>query len=329
LRLTAASSPHIRSGDNVKVTMGDVILTLIPLVVISVFYFGWRALMITLVSVLSSIIFEYLYRRIFGRSRSIGDFTAIITGIIIALNMPVTVPLWMPAIGSFFAVIVVKQLYGGIGKNIFNPAVAAIAFLTVTWPGIMKTFTVPFDPLPLFATPPTPPANEVGVFALDLLKKGNLPFNTHLDMILGYTPGNLGTGMIIIILIAALYLLYRRIISWQIPVAFLGTVAIAAAIFPRSPSGRLDSVFYELTSGSLMFAAIFMATDPVTSPVTGVGRIIFGFCCGLFTVVLRYFGIYPEGAYFAILMMNPFVLALDRLAWKLRVRGGRMLYAKE
>lgn len=326
MRLTAASSPHIRSGDNVKVTMGDVIILLIPLVVVAIFYYDWRALILTLVSVVSSVVFEYLYRRLFGRSRSIGDFSAIITGFFIAFNMPVSVPLWMPVLGSFFGIIVVKQLYGGIGKNIFNPAVAAIAFLTISFPGLMSAFPNAFNALPVFSTPKS---FETGRTVLAALKAGLLPDNKKYEIMFGYTPGNLGTACIVVILIAGLYLLYRRIISWQIPVAFLGVVAIAAAIFPRCPSGRLDSVFYELTSGSLIFAAVFMATDPVTSPVTKRARLIYGACCGLFTVILRYNGIYPEGAYFAILLMNPFALALDRLTWKLRVRGGKILYAKE
>ena len=326
MRLTAASSPQIRSGDNVKVTMGDVILALAPLAVIAVFYYGYRALMLILISAVSSVVFEYLYRRFFRRSRSIGDFSAMITGVILAFNMPVTVPLWLPVVGSFFAIVVVKQLFGGIGKNIFNPAVAGIAFLTVSWQSFMSTFPLPNNPEPIFATPVT---FEAGRTALAALKAGILPDSYKNEMMLGYTPGNLGTACIVVIIAAGLYLLYRRIISWQIPVSFLGAVALFAFVFPRCPSGRLDSVFYELTSGSLLFAAVFMATDPVTSPVTGRARFIFGFGCGIFTVLLRYFGVYPEGAYFAILLMNPFVLALDRLTWKMRAKGGKMLYAKE
>jgi Na+-translocating ferredoxin:NAD+ oxidoreductase subunit D len=326
MRLTAASSPQIRSGDNVKVTMGDVIILMIPLEVVAIFYYGWRALALTLVSILSSVVFEYLYRRLFGRSRSIGDLSAIVTGFFIAFCMPATAPIWYPVLGSFFAIVIVKQLYGGIGKNVFNPAVAGIAFLTVTFPGVMSTFPNPFNSIPLFATPK---AFETGRTALAALRAGIQPDNKKYEMMFGYTPGNLGTACIVVILIAGLYLLYRRIINWQVPVCFLGVVAIAAAIFPRCPSGRLDSVFYELTSGSLLFAALFMATDPVTSPVTGRARAIYGACMGFFTVILRYNGIYPEGAFFAILLMNPFALALDRLDWKLRVRGGRMLYAKE
>ena len=326
MRLVSASSPQIRSGDNVKVTMGDVIIVLIPLIFVAFFYYGARSLILILTSVLSSVIFEYLYRKLFGRSRSIGDFSAIITGLLIAFNLPATAPVWLPVVGSFFAIVIVKQLYGGIGKNIFNPAVAGIAFMTVTWQGVMSSFPLPFNSLPLFATPKN---FETGRTALTALKAGIQPDSLKYEMMLGSTPGYLGTACIVVVIIGGLYLLYRRIINWQIPLAFLGTVAVAAALFPRCPSGRLDSVFYELTSGSLLFAAVYLANDPVTSPVTGRARFIYGFFCGFFTVVLRYFGTYPEGAYFAILLMNPFAIALDRLTWKFRVKGGRMLYAKE
>ena len=148
-------------------------------------------------------------------------------------------------------------------------------------------------------------------------------------MLIGYTPGNLGTSEILIIAIAAFVLLYRRIISWRVPLSFLGTVALGALIFPRCPSGQLDSVIYELMSGSVAFVAVFMATDPVTSPVTSYGRVFYGVACGIITFFIRYFGIYPEGAFFAVLLMNPFVLAFDRLGWKIRAKGGRLLYEQE
>ena len=326
MRLAAASSPHIRSGDNVKVTMGDVVVMMVPLTILAVFYYGWRALVLTLVSVASCMLFEYLYRRMFGRGFSLSDLSAVVTGFLIAMNLPVSVPLWMPVIGAFFAIVIVKQLYGGIGRNVFNPAAAGIAFLTVTFPGIMSTFPIAFNSMPVFATPQK---FETGRTVLAALKAHILPDNQAAEVMFGYTPGNFGTACIVVILIAGAYLLYRRIINWQIPAGFLGVVAAAALIFPRCPSGRLDSVFFELTSGSLIFAALFMATDPVTTPVTGRARFIFGACCGFLTVVLRYNGVYPEGVYFAILMMNPFSLALDRLVWRLRAKGGELLYAKE
>lgn len=328
MRLFAASSPHIRHGDDIKITMGDTILPLLFLLGVAVYYYGIRALILTCVSVLSCVIFEYLYRRILGKNRTIGDMSAVVTGMITAFCLPVSAPLWFPIVGGFFSMVIVKNLFGGIGRNIFNPAAAAICMLTVTWPGVMSVFplTAERTGITAFATPHN---FETGRTVLAALKNGQLPDNNFFELFIGYTPGNIGTGSILIIAIAAIILLYRRIIRWQIPVGFLGTVALVALIFPRSPSGRLDSVLFELMSGSLCFAAVFMATDPVTSPVTSTGRFLYGVCCGLLTVIIRYFGIYPEGAFFALLLMNPFVLALDRLGWKLRVKGGRLLYEQE
>lgn len=326
MRLTAAASPHIRGGDNVRVAMGDVVVLLIPLVAMSVFFYGWRTLILVLISCAASVAAEIGCRRLMRRTGGGTDFSAVITGAFVALCVPATAPLWMPAVGSVFAVVVVKQLFGGIGKNIFNPSAAGTAFLMVAWPGVMSAFPQTFNRIPLLATPH---GFETGRAVQAALRSGILPDNHLYEMLIGDTPGNLGTGCILILLIGAAYLLYRRIINWQIPAAFLGTVAVFAAIFPRSPSGRLDSVWFELTSGSLVFVALLMATDPVTSPVTSIGRLLFGCGCGLFTVLLRYFGTYPEGAFFAVLLMNPFVLALDRLSWHIRMKGGKLLYAKE
>lgn len=302
--------------------MVDIIIVMLPLLGLSIFYYGIRALLLCLISVVSSVVFEYLYRRLLKQSRSIGDFSAVITGIFIAFNVPVTAPLWMPIIGSFFAIVLVKQLFGGLGRNLFNPAAAGIAFLNISWQGIMSTFPMAMNWEPLSWVVPSD--FETGRTVLACLKLRIVPDNQKFEILYGYTPGNLGTCCVIVILIAGAYLLYRRIISWQIPAAFLGVVVVAALLFPRCPTGSLDSVFYELTSGSLLFAAVFMATDPVTSPVTRAGRLLFGAGCGLITVLLRYFGAYPEGVYFAILIMNPFMLGLDRLAWRYRMKGGTL-----
>lgn len=326
MRLFAASSPHLRQGDDIRITMGDTILPLAFLLAVATYYTGVRALILTAVSVLSCVVFEYLYRRILGKTRSIGDMSAVVTGIIIAFCMPVSAPMWFPIIGGFFAIVVVKQLFGGLGRNIFNPAAAAICLLTVTWPGVMSTFPQPTAKFAAFATPKN---FETGVTVLSSLKNGTLPNNNFFDQLFGYTPGNLGTMSIFIIAVAAFVLLYRRIISWRVPLSFLGTVALIALIFPRSPSGRLDSVLFELMSGSVAFVAVFMAADPVTSPVTDLGRVFYGVSCGIVTAFMRYNGIYPEGAFFALLLMNPFVLAFDRLGWKLSAKGGRLLYEQE
>jgi electron transport complex protein RnfD len=306
--------------------MGDTLLPLLFLLAAAIYYTGVRALTLTLISVISCIVFEYLYRRFLGKNRTVGDLSAVVTGLIIAFCMPVTAPVWFPIVGAFFAIIVVKQLFGGIGRNIFNPAAAAICLLTVTWPGIMSQFPMPTEKFSAFATPKD---FTQGISVLTSLKKSTMPNNSIFEMLIGYVPGNFGTSAIIILLAAGLVLLFRRIINWRIPVSLLLTVAVFAFIFPRCPSGRIDSVFYELFSGSLMFVAIFMATDPVTSPVTNFGRVFYGITCGLVTVFMRYFGIYPEAAFFALLLVNPFVLAFDRLGWRISTKGGRLLYEQE
>ncbi len=327
MRLFAASSPHIKHDDDIRITMGDTIVPLLFLLGVAIYYNGVRALTLTAVSVLSCVVFEYLYRRIFKKSRSIGDLSAVVTGMITAFCMPVTAPIWFPIVGAFFSIIIVKQLFGGLGRNIFNPAAAAVCLLTVTWPGVMSVFPLlPSKSFPAFATPQN---FETGRTVLAALKSGQLPDNHLYELLIGYTPGNLGTVSILIIVIGAFVLLYRRIINWQTPFAFLGMVAVLAFIFPRCPSGRLDSALYELMSGSLCFVAVFMATDPVTSPVTHSGRLLYGAACGILTVFMRYYGIYPEGAFFAVLLLNPFVLEFDRLGWKLRVKGGRLPYEQE
>lgn len=306
--------------------MGDTVLPLLFLLAAAVYYTGVRALTLSAVSVVSCIVFEYLYRRFLGKNRTIGDLSAVVTGLIISFCMPVSAPIWFPIIGAFFAIIVVKQLFGGIGRNIFNPAAAAICLLTVTWPRIMSQFPMPTEKFGAFSTPKD---FEQGITVLTSLKNGTLPNNKLSELLIGYVPGNLGTSAVLIIIAAGLVLLFRRIINWRIPVSFLGTIAVLALIFPRCPSGRIDSMFFELCSGSVMFVAVFMATDPVTSPVTNFGRVFYGIACGLATVFIRYFGIYPEGAFFALLLVNPFVLAFDRLGFRISTKGGRLLYEQE
>jgi electron transport complex protein RnfD len=318
LRLTVGSSPHVKHNDSIQIMMGDVLVALIPVLCIAFYYYGIRAAILTGISILSCIIFEYLYTRILGKPRTIGDLSAIVTGILIACNIPATAPLWFPAVGAFFGIVIVKQLFGGIGKNIFNPAVAAIVFLNVTWKGIMSLFPLPFATLPWLQNPQGFTTEQT---VLASLGQHLLPTSVPYEMLLGNRPGFMGSGAILVILVAGLYLLYRRIISLEVPFAFVGTVALLAYIFPRSPAGPVSSMIFEIMSGSLIFIAIFMATDPTTSPVTSSGRLLYGVLFGVLTVFIRYNGIYPEGAFFALLIINPFAMSFDKLSWKLRKRG--------
>lgn len=318
MRLALGAAPHIRHDDTVGVVMGDTLLALTPLVAMSVVYYGVRALALTLISVFSCIVCEYLYTRVFRRRSTISDLSAAVTGVILACCLPACVPLWFPVVGAVVAVVVAKQLFGGLGRNVFNPALVAVAFLTAGWPGAMSLFALPMRSLSLgnvdksFTTDAT---------VLSALRAGRVPTATLQELFTGSYAGALGTGAVLIILAAGLYLLYRRIINWQIPLAFLGTVAVLSLLFPRLPSGsRVDSMLYELLSGSLVFVAVFMATDPATSPVSSFGRLVYGVLCGLFTVLLRDLGQFPEGAFFALLLVNPFSLLLDRAGITLRRR---------
>ncbi len=288
--------------------MLDVIIALLPALAWSIYIFGLRALTVTAVSVLSCVIFEYLYRKITRKPSTIKDLSAVVTGMLLAMSLPASVPLWMPVLGSFFAIVIVKQLYGGIGKNVVNPALAARVFLFMSFSSEMSSFYEPHTALPAFSS-------EIDAVAsatpLSLLQKGNVPDISLFDMFIGDMPGCIGEISVTLLLLGGIYLLCKRVITWHIPVTFIATVAVFSLIFPTGDMGGLEFMLYELCSGGLMLGAIFMATDYATSPVTPKGRLIYGFGCGLITVFIRYFG-YPEGVSFAILIMNLLTLALDK-----------------
>lgn len=318
LNLETGRPPHLRGRDSVRSSMSDVLIALAPVLGIAVYYYGLRVLFLSAVSVACCIGLEALWGLLFRRSGGIGDLSAVVTGLITALNLPACAPWWFPILGAFVSIIIVKQIFGGLGKNVFNPALTAIVFLTVTWPKLNLIVPMPF------------PFGAAGSFrttetALLSLKQGVTPTATLMEMFLGDRAGAAGTGAVFILLVAAVYLLYRRVIDWRTPAAMLATVAAVALLLPRCPAGRGVSALYELMSGSVLFAAVFMATDPVTSPSTGPGRAVSGVLCGLTTAFLRYNGIFPEGVYFALLLTNPLSTALD-LGW-LRLRQKRLAVA--
>lgn len=320
LRLTAASAPHLHGSESTRSMTGDVLVVVAFFLIAAIFYNGWRALTLTAVSVAACLLSEWAMLRLLGRRSEHPGLETAVTGIFIALCLPAAAPLWLPVPGAVFAIAVVKQLFGGAGRNLFNPAAAAVCLIEVSWPKAAGTFSIPFNSLPLFATPQK---YETGVGILQALRAGSQPeaYNTVAEVFLGNTPSFMGTSCVLLLLIGGVYLLYRRIIGWQTPAAFLGVVALFALVLPRGAGARGDALLYELFSGGLLFAALFMATDPVTSPVTAFGRLVYGAGAGLLTVFLRRYGVYPEGAFFAVLLMNPFVLTLDRAAWRLNLRG--------
>ena len=307
--LSISSSPHAHSPITTQTIMRDVLIALCPALVGSVFFFGFRALLVTLVSAAACVFFEWGYRKIMKLDSTVYDMSAIVTGVLLAFVCPVTVPYWCIIIGDFFAIIVVKQLFGGIGKNFMNPALAARAFM-FSWPVIMSTWVkVGFQ-------------NAAGIFStadavtaatpLAAMHQGAMPEASLLDMFLGNVGGCLGETSALLLLLGGVYLFIRKVISPRIPLAFIGTVALLGLLFPQG-NDPVTWMGAQVLSGGVMLGAIFMATDYVTSPVTKLGQVIFGIGCGVLTIVIRYFGGYSEGVSYAILIMNACVVLLDKI----------------
>lgn len=308
-RFTVASSPHIVSGESVWSAMLDVMIALVPALGVSTYFFGPRVLLMTLVSMVSCVAFEFLYRLLMKKYQSIGDLSACVTGMLLAMCLPVNAPYWMVIVGSFFAIVVVKQLYGGLGKNFMNPALAGRVFL-FSFPALMNSFAAAgTDFWPGLGsavdavTSATPMAS---------LHQGLLPDLTLKEMLLGAHGGSMGEVPALMLILGGIYLILRKVITPRIPVCYLATVAVLTFLFPLGGNGRLDWMLYNLLGGGLLLGAIFMATDYVTSPVTQRGQIIYAVGCGALTVFLRYFGVYPEGVSFAILIMNAFAALIDK-----------------
>ncbi len=307
--LTISSSPHVHSPVSTKTIMRDVLIALTPALIGSIFFFGFRALLVTLVSMAACVFFEWGYCKLTKRPSKVYDMSAMVTGVLIAFVCPVTVPYWCIILGDFFAIILVKQLFGGIGKNIVNPALAARAFM-FSWPVIMNTWVKPgfTNAAGILSTTDA----VTGATPLAAMHQGQLPQDSLLNMFLGNIGGSLGETSALLLLIGFVYLLVRKIISPRIPLAFMGTVAVLALLFPQG-NDPLVWCAAQLCTGGVMLGAIFMATDYVTSPVTHLGQIIFGIGCGVLTIVIRYFGGYNEGVSYAILVMNCCVVLLDRI----------------
>ncbi|MDF2684969.1 MAG: RnfABCDGE type electron transport complex subunit [Clostridia bacterium] len=323
-RFLVTSSPHYGSKENTRTIMADVIIALLPALIVAVVFFGYRALTLTLISVGACIAFETLFNKIIKKPNTVGDMSAIVTGILLAFNLPVTVPYWLVVIGSFFAIVVVKMLFGGLGKNFMNPVLGARAFL-FSWPMLMTTFVKPLATyqLPIFSDPiftNGAPLSEyidsiTTATPLKDLKAGVLPDISITDLFVGNIGGSLGETSAMMLILGGLYLLVRRVISWQIPVSYIGTVALITFIFPTIPGVNfsMDFMLSEILSGGLILGAIFMATDYSTSPVTKKGKIIYGIGCGLLTVFLRYYSGYPQGVSYSILLMNILAFSIDKV----------------
>lgn len=310
-KVVVTSSPHIKAADDTRSLMADVCLALLPALVVSVLTFGPRALVLTVATVISCVFFEWLYNKLLHQPCTIGDLSAVVTGMLLAFNIPVAAPIWMPVIGGAFSVIVVKMLFGGIGKNFMNPALAGRAFMMASWPAFMTVWTRPGAELPLFGNVTVTDAISTAT-PLASLKGGALPEADALHLFLGQTGGVIGETSALALLIGGAYLVYRKVITINIPAAYILTVAVLTFLFPMGGQERFAWMLSQVLSGGLMLGAIFMATDYVTSPVTPNGQIIFGIGCGLLTVFIRYFGGLPEGVSYSILLMNTLVWFIDK-----------------
>ena len=297
MKLTVASSPHIRGDFRSSRIMLDVMLALTPALIVGIWMHGWRSLVVTVVAIASCVLLEWLYGKVTRTRNTVIDGSAMVTGMLLAMTLPATVPYWLVVAGSAFAIIFVKALCGGLGQNVFNPALSARGFMMLVAPKYMVRF------LSVDGVTEATPLHHMVMPAL--------PEESLLDMFLGNCPGSIGEISAMALLLGGVYLVCRKVISARIPLAYLGPVAVLTLVFAKTDSA-VQWMLYSLLSGGVMLGAIFMATDYATSPVTARGQIVYGIGCGALTVIFRYFGLFPEGVTYAILLMNAVVWIIDR-----------------
>jgi len=299
--MTVSSSPHIYGNDTIQKRMRDVLIALSPAFIAAVYHYGLQAFFTTAVAVISALLAEYLFQKITAKPVTVNDYSAAITGLLVAFNLPPDVPFWLPVVGSFFAIIVVKQMFGGLGTNFVNPALAARAFLLASFPVHMTNWTLA-------------PDSVTGATYLAVLKENPafVPETAdYMALLFGKVGGCIGEVSAVALIIGGLYLLVRRVISWRIPVFYLGSFVFFALLFGRD--GFLNvHILFEVLAGGLLMGAFFMATDYATAPISPNGKIVMGIGCGFLTVLIRFFGGYPEGVSYAIIIMNLFVPLIDK-----------------
>ena len=310
MKLTVASSPHIRGDFRTSRLMLDVVIGLLPALLVGTLVLGVRALQVTFMSVIFAAIAEGLWSLLLKKRNTLPDCSALVTGMLFAMTLPATTPLWVVAFGSAFAIIVVKLMCGGLGQNVFNPALAARAVVMLLWPATVTRYGA----LGVDGVTASTPMHHMVMPAL--------PEESILDMFLGNCPGSIGELSALALIAGGVYLVARKVISPRIPVAYLGTVAALTLVFSKT-GDPLSWMLYQLFSGGVMLGAIFMATDYATSPVTARGQIIYGIGCGALTVLFRYYGIFPEGVTYAILLMNACVWTIDRYTAPRRFGTGK------
>ena len=318
-KLIVSSSPHAHSGASVRRIMIDVVIALVPAFLAAFVFFGWNALRLVVVCSLSSVATEAVCRKMMGRDLGIGDWSAVVTGVLLAFNLPPTLPTWMAIVGSVFAIAIAKQLFGGLGYNPFNPALVARVALLVSFPVPMTRW---HDALhaqrwhALAWSDATTSATPLGLVKTALSSGQSLPidFNcaTALEYFVGRMGGCIGEVSALALILGGGYLLVRRVITWHVPAFYIGTVAVLSSILRVADGGQNMMPVFHLLSGGLMLGAFFMATDMVTTPVTRKGQAVFGIGCGILTMVIRKWGGYPEGVSFAILLMNSVTPLINR-----------------
>lgn len=292
-KMILSVSPHFHSGTSTRLIMRDVLIALMPAVAASIIFFGWRAIVLQTVAVFSAVLAEYCCQKIMRRKITIDDLSAVVTGLLLALCVSSAMPWWAVSLGAIFAIVVAKMLFGGLGFNIFNPALIGRAFLLASYPVFMTTWLKPFDTL-------------TGATPLAVLKEHSGEIPGLLNLFFGSVGGSLGETSALAILLGAGYLFFRKVIDWRIPGVYLFTVVVFALLTGQSP-------LFHLLAGGLLLGAFFMATDYTTSPMSTKGKLIFGAGCGIVTMVIRLYGGYPEGVCYSILFMNMFVPLLDRI----------------
>ncbi|MBQ7112642.1 MAG: RnfABCDGE type electron transport complex subunit D [Clostridia bacterium] len=294
MKLYLSTAPHIRSEQNTQSLMRDVIIALLPTTAAGIFFFGLSAAMVIALSVVSCVLFEYLWQRITKQPIRISDLSAAVTGLILGLNLPSTAPWWMPVIGALFAIVVTKQLFGGIGDNFLNPALVARAVLLASWPARMTGATAYAIPTMWSGADAVTSATPLAGYEASTM-----------DLFLGNIPGTIGEVCKAAILLGLVYMLVRKVITWRIPVVFLAVFAVLSLLVGENP-------VVELLSGGVLFGAVFMATDYTTSPMTPNGQYLYAALCGVLVCVIRNFGAYPEGVTYAILIGNIVTPLLDK-----------------
>jgi len=316
-KFIVSHAPHIAGKDNLSGIMLDVVIAMLPALLAGCLIFGYRALVVSLVCVLSAVIAEALWQKLLKKPVTVSDLSAVVTGLLLALNLPPSIPLWMAALGSVFAIIIVKQFFGGLGHNFMNPALAARAFLLASWSLAMTTWTAPGASLPIFGG-----ADVISsATPLALYAEGSETLPSYLTLFLGNIGGCIGETSTLAILLGAAYLLIKKVIRLRIPLIFIATVALGTWIFGGKNGWFSGDWLYQILSGGLMLGAFFMATDYTTTPFTPKGQVIFALGCGILTVVIRLWGGYPEGVSYSILLMNVATPLIDKLSAPRRFGG--------